>query len=212
MTPGRKDSALDPGRGSFPLSRRLRERAAAEKTGDTPQVPATVEKTARPIQPNGQALGEPANRPPITATKKPVAKPATKPATKTVTKRPPRAAAKPAAKPLKTTKPAPVAKAAPVKKPKIKIAALDLKAQVVLRATADTWIQVRDRRSGVLVSMILKTGGSYEFQAKNGMTLNLGNAGTIQMAVNGRDLRPLGSSGMPRRNLSLDPENLAKLP
>lgn len=102
--------------------------------------------------------------------------------------------------------------AATDKRPRTKLAALPEGTRVVLRATADTWIQVRSRTKGIVVSKVLKQGAEYEVQAQRGMLLHVGNAGTLQIDVNGRSLKPLGPVGMARRNVSLDPARLSKLP
>ncbi|MGC8470140.1 MAG: DUF4115 domain-containing protein [Acetobacteraceae bacterium] len=78
-----------------------------------------------------------------------------------------------------------------------------------LRATADSWIEVRDAQGKVLFSGILHPGDSWAVPAGQAVTLTTGNAGGTELVVNGKVSPPLGASGQVRRNLTLDPAALA---
>lgn len=82
-------------------------------------------------------------------------------------------------------------------------------ARVVLRASQDCWIEIKDPAGAVVTARILHKGDSYPVPARPGLVLTAGNAGALSMLVDGKPLPPLGRIGMVRREVSLDPEKLA---
>lgn len=81
-------------------------------------------------------------------------------------------------------------------------------ARVVLHATADSWVQVRDKGSNLLFTRVLKTGEHYNVPNQPGLTLVAGNAGGIDITVDGQEAHRLGDLGHVARNVSLDPDHL----
>ena len=81
-------------------------------------------------------------------------------------------------------------------------------ARVVLRATADSWVQVRDKGSNLLFTRILKSGEHYNVPNQAGLTLIAGNAGGIDITVDGLNAPRIGETGRVARNISLDPDHL----
>jgi cytoskeleton protein RodZ len=80
---------------------------------------------------------------------------------------------------------------------------------IVVRARADSWIQIRGGDdSGFNVARMLRTGDSYAVPNHPGLVLTTGNAGAIEIVINGRVAPPLGPSGAILRDLALDPERL----
>jgi cytoskeleton protein RodZ len=81
--------------------------------------------------------------------------------------------------------------------------------RVVLRARADTWIQVRDRQAGaVLVNRVLRPGETWAVPAREGLLLNTGNAGGLEILVDGQLTPGLGAAQAVRRDVPLDPDRL----
>jgi cytoskeleton protein RodZ len=76
--------------------------------------------------------------------------------------------------------------------------------EVVIRATADSWIQIRDARQSVLLTRVLKAGESCRAPDRPGLSMRTGNAGGLQITVNGVPAPPIGGRGMVRRNVALD--------
>ena len=76
--------------------------------------------------------------------------------------------------------------------------------EVVIRATADSWIQIRDARQSVLLTRVLKAGESCRAPARPGLSMRTGNAGGLEITVNGVPAPPIGRRGMVRRNVALD--------
>ena len=76
--------------------------------------------------------------------------------------------------------------------------------EVVIRATADSWIQIRDARQSVLLTRVLKAGESCRAPDRPGLSMRTGNAGGLEITVNGVPAPPIGRKGMVRRNVALD--------
>jgi cytoskeleton protein RodZ len=86
--------------------------------------------------------------------------------------------------------------------------ATDSEARVVLRATAESWVQIRDKNGALLFTRVLKPGESYNVPNQDGLTMVAGNAGGLDVAVDGVDVPHLGDLGRVVRNVSLDPDHL----
>lgn len=81
--------------------------------------------------------------------------------------------------------------------------------RVLLRARADTWIQVRERGSGsVLFNRVLRPGETYRVPDRAGLLMTTGNAGGLEVVVEGDALPSLGGPGVVRRDLPLEPAAL----
>ena len=76
--------------------------------------------------------------------------------------------------------------------------------EVVIRATANSWIQIRDARQSVLLTRVLKAGESCRAPARPGLSMRTGNAGGLEITVDGVPAPPIGGRGMVRRNIALD--------
>lgn len=79
---------------------------------------------------------------------------------------------------------------------------------VVILAKRDSWIQVRDEAGSMLTSTVLRAGETYRVPNRPGLMLMTGNAGGIEIVVDGRTLPALGQEGTIRRDVSLDREKL----
>ena len=78
--------------------------------------------------------------------------------------------------------------------------------RIVLRASADAWVQVRDRAGPVLLNRILHAGETWDVPPKPNLLLTTGNAGGTDLVVDGVTSPSLGGSGVVRRDLPLDPD------
>jgi len=82
-------------------------------------------------------------------------------------------------------------------------------ARVVLRAHADSWVEVKDPAGKVILNRVLHAGDQWTPpEGAAGLTLTTGNAGGLDVLVDGHPLPPLGGMGVVRRNLRLDPDLL----
>ncbi len=81
--------------------------------------------------------------------------------------------------------------------------------RVVLKAAADDcWVQVRELDGSLLLSRLLRRGDSYRVPNRGGLVLMVGNAGALEVSVDGRKAPSLGASGQVKRDIRLDPEKL----
>jgi cytoskeleton protein RodZ len=80
--------------------------------------------------------------------------------------------------------------------------------RVVLSATADAWMQVRDKSGQVLLNRVLHPGEFWAVPAQPSLVLTTGNAGGTDILVDGATMPPLGASGAVRRDIPLDPDLL----
>lgn len=127
--------------------------------------------------------------------------PATPAASAPAASAPPAATATAAAPPQPTGASPGSAAAAPLATP---AAATAPPGQIVLRATADAWVQVRDKQGSVLLNRILRPGETWPAPMRDGLTLTTGNAGGTELMVDGIVTAALGANGAVRRDLPLD--------
>lgn len=81
--------------------------------------------------------------------------------------------------------------------------------RVVLRARADAWIQLRDPAARtVLVNRVLRPGESFVVPTRDGLLLSTGNAGGLDIEVDGELVPGLGAAQAVRRDVPLEPERL----
>lgn len=164
-----------------------RPAAPAESAAPRQPLPATDGAAPRPGAPPAPASPTPtaaiaAPAPPLPAAPPPAPPAAPVPAPSAVAASPPAAAPRPA------------------------------EPRLVLRArNADVWIQVRDRPNGpVLVDRVLRPGDSWQAPAQEGLVLATGNAGSLELVLDGEPLG-LGPGQSVRRGIALDTERLKAL-
>ena len=80
--------------------------------------------------------------------------------------------------------------------------------RIVLRALQDSWVQIRDRQDALLLTRVLRAGDTYFVPAREGLTLLTGNAGGLEIRVDGMPVPPIGPVGTVRRQIALDPARL----
>jgi cytoskeletal protein RodZ len=80
---------------------------------------------------------------------------------------------------------------------------------IVVKAKTNSWIQVRDDAAGELVlTRMLMSGDSYIVPDRSGLTLSTGNAGALEILVDGEPVPAVGGEGTVRRRIVLDAERL----
>ncbi|MCZ6765190.1 MAG: DUF4115 domain-containing protein, partial [Alphaproteobacteria bacterium] len=69
--------------------------------------------------------------------------------------------------------------------------------------------QVRDNAAGeLLLTRLLRAGDSYAVPNRPGLQLSTGNAGAIEILVDGQPVPSIGAEGTVRRKVALDAERL----
>ena len=80
--------------------------------------------------------------------------------------------------------------------------------RVVLHASADAWVMVKDRSGAVLLNRTLKSGDIWPVPPRTDLLLTTGNAGGTDILVDGAATPSLGGSGTVRRDMLLDPDQI----
>jgi cytoskeleton protein RodZ len=81
--------------------------------------------------------------------------------------------------------------------------------KIVVRARLESWIQVTNEKKDVLFSRVLRSGETYTVPEEKGLMLTTGNAGGIEILVNGKKLKSLGTVGLVKRDIPLDARKLS---
>jgi cytoskeleton protein RodZ len=80
--------------------------------------------------------------------------------------------------------------------------------RVVLRARAESWVQIQGANNELLLTRVLRAGDSYHAPNRTDLVLMTGNAGAIEIIVDGEALGTLGPVGQVRRNIKLSADYL----
>lgn len=79
---------------------------------------------------------------------------------------------------------------------------------IILNIRQNSWVEITDKDGKAIVSRVLKAGDKYFVPDRPDLSMSLGNAGGIELVVDGQTLRPLGEVGQVRRNIPLDAAHL----
>ncbi|MBK8158750.1 MAG: DUF4115 domain-containing protein [Rhodospirillaceae bacterium] len=80
--------------------------------------------------------------------------------------------------------------------------------RIVLRATKDSWVEIFDAQDEVVLQRILRAGETFAVPDQPGLTMNTGNAGGVVIELDGKARPALGSVGVVKRGVKLDPVSL----
>jgi cytoskeleton protein RodZ len=81
-------------------------------------------------------------------------------------------------------------------------------ARIVLRITGETWVQVKERAGQVLIAKVMQAGETFPVPVRDNLVLSTGNAGRVDILVDGKLAPSIGSAGAVRKEVALDPELL----
>jgi cytoskeleton protein RodZ len=80
--------------------------------------------------------------------------------------------------------------------------------RIVIKANADSWIQVKDGADQSVVAVrTLKQGDIYRVPDRQNLVLRTGNAGGLDLTVDGKPIKPIGAAGK-ARTVALDADRL----
>lgn len=82
--------------------------------------------------------------------------------------------------------------------------------RIVLRAAKDSWVEIFDSQQNVVLQRILRAGESYAVPDQAGLVMNTGNAGGLVIELDGRAQPSLGSVGVVKRGIKLEPSALTE--
>ncbi len=77
---------------------------------------------------------------------------------------------------------------------------------VLLKATEDVWIEIKDKEGKVIFTRLFRPGESYEFKDPQHLVLKTGNAGGVSLVSGGKLIASLGKTGEVKNGIFLDPE------
>ena len=80
--------------------------------------------------------------------------------------------------------------------------------EIVLRATGESWVQVNDARGALVMTRVLRPGDTYVLPDTEGLRLITGNAGGLDILVDGQVTPSLGGTGVVVRDIVMDPQRL----
>ena len=81
--------------------------------------------------------------------------------------------------------------------------------RITVRAKSNSWIQVRDEIADrLLFTRLLRAGDEYAVPNRSGLRLMTGNAGALELLVDGDAAPAIGEVGEVRRNVELDADKL----
>jgi cytoskeleton protein RodZ len=121
------------------------------------------------------------------------------------------AEAPPAPEPVAPPPPAPAVEGS-AEEPQGRVyGAVNESARVILLAETDSWVEVRDAGGRLVLSRVLRQGDSFRVPDQEGLVMMTGNAGGLQITVDGQALPKLGEQGQVRRDIALAPDQLLSL-
>jgi cytoskeleton protein RodZ len=80
--------------------------------------------------------------------------------------------------------------------------------RVLLRFTGDTWVQIKERGGPALLTRVMKAGETFPVPTRANLVLNTGNAGRVEILVDGTLVPSIGGPGSVRKDVALDPDQL----
>lgn len=80
--------------------------------------------------------------------------------------------------------------------------------RVEVRAVEETWIQIEGGGNEILLTRVLLPGDIYRVPNRDDVTLDTGNAGGLEVRLDGVLVAPLGEPGIVIRRVSLAPDDL----
>ncbi len=80
--------------------------------------------------------------------------------------------------------------------------------RIEIRATHESWVQITEANGGAIFTRVLKPGDVYRVPGRAGLTLRTGNAGGLEVLVDGQPVPSLGALSQVKRSIVLDPERL----
>ncbi len=79
---------------------------------------------------------------------------------------------------------------------------------IVIRATSSSWVEVRDSADKIIFTGLMSAGATYNVPDIDGLSLATGNAGALDIMVDGTSVPMLGDIGAVRKGVALDADRL----
>ena len=85
------------------------------------------------------------------------------------------------------------------------------KGRITIRGRVASWLEIKRKNGAPLISRMFSPGETFVVPRERGILLSTGNAGGIEILLDGKLIAPLGLSGSVRRNVLLEPGNLDQI-
>ena len=82
---------------------------------------------------------------------------------------------------------------------------------ISIRGRFASWLEIKRRNGELLISKMFLPGEIFVLPRERGILLNTGNAGGIEILLDGKLLAPLGLNGSVRRNVLIEPGTLEQI-
>lgn len=79
---------------------------------------------------------------------------------------------------------------------------------ITLKIKQNSWVEIRDKNGKKILSRVLKAGDQYFVPDRASLTMSLGNAGGVEITVDGQTLGKIGESAKIVRNIPLSGASL----
>ena len=80
--------------------------------------------------------------------------------------------------------------------------------RMVLRTSADAWIQVREKQGPVLLNRVMRAGETWPVPKGQQLVMTTGNAGGTELVIDGIPTGAFGGNGAVKRDIALDADAL----
>ncbi|WP_033068587.1 helix-turn-helix domain-containing protein [Thalassospira australica] len=88
--------------------------------------------------------------------------------------------------------------------------AVNVDSRVTISAVETSWVRIREEDGNVLLTRMLSAGDIYKVPNRDGLKLEVGNAGALTYSIDGQDPQPVGDYGAVISDFSLDVGNLTQ--
>ena len=86
--------------------------------------------------------------------------------------------------------------------------AVNVDSRVTIEAVETSWVRIREGDGNILLTRMLSAGDTYRVPNKDGLMLEVGNAGALTYSVDGKEALPVGAYGAVISDFSLDVQAL----
>jgi cytoskeleton protein RodZ len=88
--------------------------------------------------------------------------------------------------------------------------AVNVDSRVTISAVETSWVRIREADGNVLLTRMLTAGDTYMVPNRDGLKLEVGNAGALTYSIDGSDAQPVGEYGAVISDFSLDVSDLTQ--
>ncbi len=88
--------------------------------------------------------------------------------------------------------------------------AVNVDSRVTISAVETSWVRIRESDGNVLLTRMLTAGDTYKVPNRDGLKLEVGNAGALTYSIDGADAKPVGDYGAVISDFSLDVDDLTQ--